>query len=86
MPDASQLAPVRGAPPAVAADVVLRVAGLRKLYGSNEVVRGFSEEEVRQFLGFLRSIQKNLSVQLEGADTESGDVAEAEPIARAALS
>jgi len=52
----------------------------------NEVVRGFSEEEVRQFLRFLRAIQKNLSVQLEGADPESGDFAEAEPIARAALS
>jgi len=52
----------------------------------NEVVRGFSEEEVRQFLGFLRAIQKNLSVQLEGADSGARDFAEVEPASRAALS
>ena len=27
---------------------------------SDDVVRGFSEEEVGQFLGFLRTIQQNL--------------------------
>ena len=51
----------------------------------NEVVRGFNEQEVRQFLGFLRAIQKNLSVQLEGVEAGEPDFADISSTARAAL-
>jgi len=51
----------------------------------NEVVRGFTEEEVQRFLGFLRAIQRNLSVQLEGVDAGDADFADAPPAARAVL-
>ena len=44
MPDAARLASAATAAPANGADVVLRVAGLRKFYGRNEVVRGLSFE------------------------------------------
>ena len=45
MPDAAHLAPAAGtARRAIASEVVLRVAGLRKFYGKNEVVRGLSFE------------------------------------------
>jgi len=42
VPDAANVAPAVPARTASAAEVVLRVAGLRKLYGKNEVVRGLS--------------------------------------------
>jgi len=42
VPDAANVATAVPARTASAAEVVLRVAGLRKLYGKNEVVRGLS--------------------------------------------
>jgi lipooligosaccharide transport system ATP-binding protein len=44
VPDAAQPAPAATALRTNGVDVVLRVAGLRKFYGSNEVVRGLSFE------------------------------------------
>ena len=44
MPDAARPAPAAGALCADGADVVLRVADLRKFYDGNEVVRGLSFE------------------------------------------
>ena len=44
MPDAAHLAPADRRETAIASEVVLRVAGLRKFYGKNEVVRGLSFE------------------------------------------
>jgi MarR family transcriptional regulator, organic hydroperoxide resistance regulator len=57
----------------VAADVV------------KEVVRGFSDGEVQQFLGFLRAIQKNLGTQLDPSEPAADGFADAGPAARAAL-
>ena len=50
-----------------------------------EIVRGFSEPEVRQFLVFLRAIQRNLTPHLDGVDAREVDFADVSSIARAAL-
>jgi lipooligosaccharide transport system ATP-binding protein len=44
MPDTAQRATTRNLPAGATADVVLRVDGLRKSYGDNEVIRGLSFE------------------------------------------
>jgi hypothetical protein len=40
----------------------------------NDVVRGFTDQEVRQFLDFLRAMQSNLRVHLEGVDGGDSDL------------
>lgn len=46
-----------------------------------EITRGFSEQDVRQFLGFLRKIQQNVRVPLEGVDAAEPDYAQTPPVA-----
>lgn len=55
----------------VAADVV------------NDVVRGFSEQEVEQLLGFLRSIQRNLHVNVDAAEPAEPEFADIPLLGRA---
>lgn len=48
----------------------------------NEVVRGFAEQDVRQLLGFLKAIQRNLRVHLEGVEAGESDFADMSATAR----